>query len=450
MKFSVIIPTFNEECCIGKCLESIQQTLPGAEVIVSDGFSTDKTVEIALRYNIIVLQESKYRGAQLNSGAKKATGEVLIFLHADTKLPENAYDLIEEYFDHPLTTIATFSLSFDVDFPYLKFYSKFSKYDSMFTKFGDTCIVVTRRFFDNIGPFPNWPIFDDVHFLRKAREITNIHTFPAPVITSARRFLRNGLVRTQLRNFSYLMLYMLGFSPWYLYKRYNKMKHYNDRAVIVFSKYPVEGKVKTRIAKTMGNNFAVKFYKVCAEHTFRQVKKVSGKDIRSYLFYTEEAEKEKIKTWTKHKFLTLLQTGNDLGDKMSNAFQNVFEHGANRVLIIGTDLPDISAEIIKSAFEDLEVFDTVIGPSSDDGYYLLGMKKFYPEVFKDIKWSTSEVFEKTLKLITDLDIAVKILPELSDIDTEEDLKEWLAVQPSTDTRAVTKEIKSIYVSCKEA
>jgi len=450
MKFSVIIPTLNEEYSIGKCIENVQHTLPGAEIIVSDGFSADQTVKIALSYNIIVIQDSKNRGAQLNSGAKKATGEVLLFLHADTILPENAYELVEEYFYHPLTKIATFSLSFDVDFPYLKFYSKFSKYDSLFTKFGDNCIVVARKFFDEVGPFPDWPIFEDVLFLRKARKFTPVHTFPAPVITSARRFLRNGLIKTQLRNFSYIMLYLLGFSPRYLYKRYNKMKHYNDQAVIIFSKYPVEGKVKTRIAKTLGNNFAVKFYKMCAEHTFRQVKKVTGKNIRTYLFYTEEAEKEKIKTWTNHKFLLMLQRGNSLGEKMLNAFRNVFEHGAIKVLIIGTDLPDISAKIINDALEDLENFDTVIGPSSDGGYYLLGMKEFYPEIFKDINWSTSEVFEKTLEQITNLDIAVKILPELSDIDTEEDLKEWLAIQSSSNKSAVRKEIKSFYMSYKES
>ena len=189
---------------------------------------------------------------------------------------------------------------------------------------------------------------------------------------------------------------------------------------------------------------------MCAEHTFRQVKKVTGKNIRTYLFYTEEAEKEKIKTWTNHKFLLMLQRGNSLGEKMLNAFRNVFEHGAIKVLIIGTDLPDISAKIINDALEDLENFDTVIGPSSDGGYYLLGMKEFYPEIFKDINWSTSEVFEKTLEQITNLDIAVKILPELSDIDTEEDLKEWLAIQSSSNKSAVRKEIKSFYMSYKES
>ena len=134
----------------------------------------------------------------------------------------------------------------------------------------------------------------------------------------------------------------------------------------------------------------------------------------------------------------LHQIGKNLGEKMLNAFRFVFKNDVNKTIIIGTDLPDISSAIIKNTFTLLDEFDVVVGPATDGGYYLLGMKKIFKELFIDLPWSTDKLFNRTLQVINKLNLEVSILPELSDIDTENDLKNWI----NKETKLKSATIKS--------
>jgi uncharacterized protein len=199
----------------------------------------------------------------------------------------------------------------------------------------------------------------------------------------------------------------------------------NDNAIIVFTKLPIEGKVKTRLAKDTGESFAASLYKVCAEHTFNILSEFNTSSVQIFLFYPEESEIKDIKKWAGNKFCYYTQRGNDLGDKMYNAFKLVFEEGFKKVIIIGTDLPDINHEIIEKAFSYLETRDCVLGPSNDGGYYLLGFKKKVIDLFSGINWSTDSVLEKTEEQLTQIGTTYFLLNELVDIDTKEDLENWL-------------------------
>ncbi len=201
----------------------------------------------------------------------------------------------------------------------------------------------------------------------------------------------------------------------------------NHNAVIIFARYPREGMVKTRLAKTLGENFALEFYKLCAEHTFSECKKLFASEAEGYLFFTQTKDKADIIKWTKSMFSTYEQKGKDLGEKMLNAFTTVFRNGAVKVVIIGTDLPDISSKIINDAFIALSHYDAVLGPTDDGGYYLLGLKNNYPYIFKNMNWSTPTVFQETLERFNSKKISTKILRKLSDIDTEEDLTKWAMI-----------------------
>jgi hypothetical protein len=117
------------------------------------------------------------------------------------------------YFTDPNIQIGTFRLAFDSQNAMLRFYCSFTKFDSMFTRFGDQCIVIRKSFFNEIGGFPDWPLFEDVHLLRLARRRTKIISFPSRVITSARRFVARGIIRTQILNGFLLLLYLCGVSP---------------------------------------------------------------------------------------------------------------------------------------------------------------------------------------------------------------------------------------------
>jgi rSAM/selenodomain-associated transferase 2 len=229
MKFSVIIPTLNEAQFIQPTIQRIRDLNESAQIIIADGESSDETVQLCQKAKLKIVFSKRGRGSQCNAGAEKACGDILLFLHADTLLPQNAFEVLSNYFRNPRINIGTFRLSFDSPNAMLRFYCSFTKFDSMFTRFGDQCIVIRKSFFQEIGGFQDWPLFEDVHLLRLARQRTPIISFPSAVITSARRFKTRGIIRTQIFNGFLLLLYLLGVSPtllanWYAVKNPRNLK----------------------------------------------------------------------------------------------------------------------------------------------------------------------------------------------------------------------------------
>jgi hypothetical protein len=179
-------------------------------------------------------QGPRGRGTQCNAGARLATGDLLLFLHDDTQLPEDAAAVIETAFRDQRLQLACFRLAFDHPHPLLRLYARFSALDSYFTSFGDQGILIRRSFFERLGGFPNWPLFEDVELLRRARCQTRIKKLPAPVITSAVRFVEGGLIRQQVLNATLMVRFALGESPESLRSRYESGRNRNysgaDRA----------------------------------------------------------------------------------------------------------------------------------------------------------------------------------------------------------------------------
>ncbi len=210
MRYSVIIPAYDEGARIAECLANVRAVMGDVEAIVCDGGSSDATAGIAASCGAKVLTGERGRGVQCNAGAAVASGEVLLFLHADTRLPDGSRTMLEGFFRRSTVELGTFRLAFDLDHWFLSICGFMTRYDSVFTRFGDQCIVVRRRFFDELGGFPPWPLFEDVHFLARSRRITRIHSFPLTVTTSARRFIGRGVVRQQCRNAVLIIRYLLG------------------------------------------------------------------------------------------------------------------------------------------------------------------------------------------------------------------------------------------------
>ena len=220
MKYSVIIPTYNEEKTIEKTLGNLLMHNAGFEIIISDGNSTDNTKKLAQTFPVKLIESERGRGIQMNDAAKSAKGEILIFLHADTMLPANAFEIIGEKFSDKNTNIAAFNLKFDNTNFLLSVYSFFTRFETMFTTFGDQAIVVRKRFFNMLGGFPDVKIFEDVSFLRKARKHTKILKLKPKVVTSSRRFEKVGYVKTQWYNLIYFLLYFTGKTDKEIYERY--------------------------------------------------------------------------------------------------------------------------------------------------------------------------------------------------------------------------------------
>ncbi len=221
-KYSIIIPSLNEEKFLSAVLKNIKKFTEEIEIILSDGGSTDNTIKIAEKLGVKVCSGKKGKGVQMNRAAESSNGEVLIFLHADTFLPDDAFYLINKFFFSQKIDIATFKMKFDSENILMKIYSWFTKFDSIFTTFGDQVIVVRRSFFNELGRFPNLLIFEDVEFFRKARKSKKIYKLPSFVTTSARRFKKKGILKTQLLNGLYILGYLVGINPDKIYHKYFK------------------------------------------------------------------------------------------------------------------------------------------------------------------------------------------------------------------------------------
>ncbi len=220
-RISVVIPTWNEAPYIAACIESVVKALPDAEILVVDGGSTDATRDLASQGGALVLMAPRGRGTQCNVGGRSAVGDIILFLHADTALPGDAGERITEGFHDPEMQVAMFRLSFDQEHPLLKFYSFFTRFDSEWYKFGDQAIVLRRDLFWRMGGFPDWPLLEDVEFLRRVRLATRIRIFPSAVITSSRRLRRDGLVRRQIINAWLLIRFKFGTSSHELAREYD-------------------------------------------------------------------------------------------------------------------------------------------------------------------------------------------------------------------------------------
>jgi uncharacterized protein len=192
--------------------------------------------------------------------------------------------------------------------------------------------------------------------------------------------------------------------------------------LLIFVKYPEPGKVKTRLAKYIGLENAALLYRKMAESIIHDLSELA--DHRKIIFFDPPERKHDVMRWLKFNALSFIaQEGNTLGERMSNAFSHAFSLGADKAVIIGTDCPQITTQTILKAFEKLETSEVVIGPSYDGGYYLLGLRRFIPEIFDDIYWSTNLVFDQTIKKLRHNGINPECLEMLRDVDTVDDLSQ---------------------------
>jgi hypothetical protein len=185
--------------------------------------------------------------------------------------------------------------------------------------------------------------------------------------------------------------------------------------LIIFVKNPELGKVKTRLAKDVGDIKALEVYR----HLLHITKHAcEGMNCSRNVFYSERIIDD---DWDTDRFDKFVQIGSDLGDRMQNAMEQAFALGARKAVIIGSDCPQITKRVIDEAFEKLDAHDAVIGPASDGGYYLIGLRSLHPQLFMNKRWSTETVLSDTVQDLKDGGLTFFLLEELSDIDSKDDL-----------------------------
>lgn len=196
-----------------------------------------------------------------------------------------------------------------------------------------------------------------------------------------------------------------------------KLEENKDRLLLIFTRNPKLGKCKTRLAAVIGDQAALDIYMILLRHTAAITKDL---DCSKEVYYSEEISENDL--WDKDNYAKQLQEGNDLGERMYNAFKSGFQKGYKKIIIIGSDIYDLNSETIEAGFNSLENSDFVIGPAADGGYYLIGMKTLNHEIFLNKNWGTETVLEDTLSNLTHKEI--QLLQIKNDIDVYEDLKEF--------------------------
>lgn len=189
-----------------------------------------------------------------------------------------------------------------------------------------------------------------------------------------------------------------------------------NEQLMIFVKNLIPGMVKTRLAEDIGIDKALDVYMELVNHTNKITKKL---EMNKAVYYSLYVEVEDV--WDTGGFELTSQKGETLGEKMSIAFDEAFDSN-DKVVLIGSDCYELTTKIIESAFEMLEDHDVVVGPAKDGGFYLIGMKEYFPQLFQDKEYSNDHVLNDLLATAEELDLSVYQLPTLSDIDVIADLK----------------------------
>src|SRR6266571_8047660 len=205
----------------------------------------------------------------------------------------------------------------------------------------------------------------------------------------------------------------------------------SEGKLIVFVKAPRPGAVKTRLAKAIGAPAAQSAYRQLVETLLNQLQGLGGVEV---CFSPADAASE-VQHWLKEGWSSSPQGDGDLGQRLQSAFQRAFHAGAKRVAIIGSDCPVVRVEDIREAWGVLQTHDVVLGPATDGGYWLIGLRQLQPNLFRGVHWSTENVFAETIQRVQHASLSVHLLRELADVDTDREWRAFLAAQNRDGIRA---------------
>jgi rSAM/selenodomain-associated transferase 1 len=202
-------------------------------------------------------------------------------------------------------------------------------------------------------------------------------------------------------------------------------------AIVVFARYPEQGKVKTRLGSEIGHDLAVKLYRIFIRLTLLTAKKLPA--TQAYLAITPGTKRDAFaREFCLSGWHVFTQRGEDLGARMKHAFDYVFKSGVEKAVIIGSDSPTLPADHLQSAMQSLQDVDLVLGPAQDGGYYLIALRTAQDALFRGITWSSNTVFRDTLAIAARSALKTTLLPEWYDVDDHDALVR-AALDDNTDT-----------------
>ncbi|RMG53889.1 MAG: glycosyltransferase, partial [Acidobacteria bacterium] len=197
-----------------------------------------------------------------------------------------------------------------------------------------------------------------------------------------------------------------------------------DEQIIVFTRYPEPGRTKTRLIPALGPDGAAELQRQMTEHMLRQVRELASRRRLAIEIRYEGGRDGLMSQWLGADLSYRRQGEGDLGARLERAFDEAFQAGRHRVVIVGADCPGLTAALMAEAFDRLRQSDVVLGPARDGGYYLIGLRRPIPQLFEGISWGTARVLEETQEAIGRLGLSVQCLTMLDDVDRPEDLAVW--------------------------
>ncbi len=432
MKLRIVIPVLNEgEGLLSRlrALRPLRQR--GVQVVVVDGGSTDTTWALASRWADQVLLAPRGRASQMNAGAMAVCSgtapDVLLFLHADTQLPAHADDLISEALANGRAW-GRFDVAIAGRHLLLPWVAHMVNWRSRVSGIatGDQAMFMTMTAFSQAGGFAKQPLMEDIALSSKLRQSQRPVCLPQRVTTSGRRWDQHGLWRTIWLMWCLRAAYAAGVSPHALALRYGYAAPppLTGAAVAVVAKAPVAGLAKTRLIPALG-----------AAQAARAQRRFTLDTVRVAQAFTSHSGNAVV-VWcapqARHRFFQALQARlgvrctdqpqGELGHRMAQAFQHHFTgpHQALPLLLVGTDCPVLAPGHLQGAATALTTHDVVLIPAEDGGYVLIGMRRFIPEAFDNVDWSTPQVMAQTRQQLRQTGTSWKELPTLWDVDEPAD------------------------------
>ena len=429
MRVSIIVPALNEaRGIVGTLAPLAPLRAAGHEVIVVDGGSTDATLSLAAPFADRAFEAAPGRAAQMNAGAATASGDVFLFLHADTRLPTSGVDAMLREIQRSGRRWGRFDVTIAGRHPALKFVAAAMNLRSRLTGIatGDQAIFVERALFDAVGGFPAQPLMEDIEISKRLKRAGERPLcISKRVTTSGRRWERQGTLSTIVAMWRWRFAYWRNADPARLAEQYRTARPTTSVTLQIFAKNPIAGTVKTRLAATIGDDGAAAVYVRLIEMTLATAvaARSGGLVDRVELWCTPDVDAPAFAAWRDRYSVPLrTQTGADLGARMENALQTAL-HDGSRAILIGTDCPALDVSYLAHAVAALDAHDAVLGPAEDGGYVLIGLARPV-DAFAGIAWSTPDAMAMTRAKLRAERVVWQELPMLWDVDEAADLARW--------------------------
>jgi rSAM/selenodomain-associated transferase 2/rSAM/selenodomain-associated transferase 1 len=426
LRLSIVLPALDEAATIARTLDALAPLrAAGHEVIVVDGGSIDGTVALARARADRVITADRGRATQMNAGAAASSGDILLFLHADSRLPPAA-DLAIGRAVARGRRWGRFDVSIDGRSRWLPLVARLVSLRSRLTGIatGDQGMFVGRELFARVGGFPVQPLMEDIALSRSLKRAAGR---PAAlrerIVTSGRRWDEHGAWRTIVLMWRLRLAYALGADPARLARAYQPPR--KPRVLQVFAKAPQPGSVKTRLAAAIGADAATAAYRELVERTLVVAAEARRRGVVDAVevWCSPDTSHPAFAGWAAKAHATLrAQASGDLGARMRAALEEALARGA-LPLLVGTDCPGLDASYLARASLALDSHDAVFGLAEDGGYVLVALTRPLP-LFDAIAWSTPAVMAETRRALAATGARWQELPALWDVDTAADLERW--------------------------